>query len=178
MPFTGLRAEVPKEENLFQIVDDGERHICGVIVSVSALLSGFDQTLTTCERLLRDVLHIHRLCDMDRWRYITTATAWALAEENVSLHDEVGRCLAVDPTLDDRGEDWWSRAIGRCSYDQLLPEDRRQTRFFHDEALRGRVNTFRYRARMNDTYLPKTVQFEPCDGLSKRLLRVRHHVHA
>jgi len=171
------RTERLREEDLFQIIDDGDGQICGVVLSVDALVRSFDQAVSICETLLQDIIHVHRLCDLEGWRYITTETAWELSRKNVSIHDHEGRCLAVDPTLDGRGRQWWRSAIGKNSYKQLLPEDRHQTRFFHNEALRGNANQFSYRAKLNGTYFEKTVRFEPFDSLSKRLLRVQHHTH-
>lgn len=172
-------------ENLFEFptkkfmqIIEHEGRVCGVIVHEDLLIKSFDQTLSTCDRLLNDdILKIYSIPGKEHVRYIATSTSWRLDGTDISLHDHDGRCLAVDVAIDDRGIDFWEyESLAENSYSLVVREDRDKTYKNHMAAVEGIERTFHCRVRLRGDIITKRLHMEHYDTCSSRLLRVHHHV--
>ena len=134
-----------KYRPLFEIVDNQNGKIVGLKAKSSMLRSSFDQTLETAESILGEGVRPFPL-ELKSHSWILTNPQDAKLSGNRTLHDPKGHLVAAS----ERYLDWKGRslseAIGKTSYNEVLPRDLQKVKENHKEVLSGKETELTFKS--------------------------------
>lgn len=166
--------------DFLQIIDDKDGTILGFQVHREALAEKFDCIMETCERVLKDALHVHTLSARPEWVYITTHKSISHSDLPMTISDPDGHILTASPVIAHLLNLDSEETIGKFVYDLIHPEDHERVQEKHHRMLKNREPvTVEYRAKGTNGYtkiLTRAVPIMAEDGHVERL--IAYHGHA
>jgi len=132
-------------DSLFEIVDDHNSQIVALKTTSKMLRLNFEQALSTAERILGGRVRPFPLeLTSQTWVLITLSQPKLFGDK--SLHDEKGHLIAASQGYLNRKGENLSSAIGKSSYNQVLPRDLQRVKQSHKEVLNGNETKFTFKA--------------------------------